>query len=210
MYTLFHAPGTASMAVHWLLIELDLPHELRRIDLAAGEHKRPEYLALNPSGVVPTLLIDGQPCSECAALLLHLGDRHAAGRLAPAPDSPQRAAYLQWMLHLANTLQPLFRQWYYPAEVAGDAAVDAVKASAARRIEAIWDRIDEHLVSAGPHLLGGERSVADFYLTMLMRWSRNLPRTALDWPRLAVLAAAMKALPSFAELYARDGLTDWR
>lgn len=46
-------------------------------------------------------------------------------------------------------------------------------------------------------------------LTMLMRWSRNMPKTATAWPALARLAAAMKARPTFKELYAREGLTDW-
>ena len=79
----------------------------------------------------------------------------------------------------------------------------------APRIEAHWQRIDAHLAAHGPHLLGEEPSVADFYLTMLMRWSRNMPRPATDWPRLAALAARMKARPSFAVLYAREGLTEW-
>jgi glutathione S-transferase len=52
-------------------------------------------------------------------------------------------------------------------------------------------------------------SVADFYLTMLMRWSRNMPKPATDWPQLAALAQRMKARPSFKTLYEREGLTEW-
>ena len=54
MYTLYYSPGTASMCVHWMLIELGEPHELVKVDIEAGEHRKPEYLKLNPSGVVPT------------------------------------------------------------------------------------------------------------------------------------------------------------
>ena len=68
MYTLYYAPGAASLVVHWLLIDLDLPHELIKLDIAARQHKTPAYLALNPSGVVPTLLIDGKPMCEAAAM----------------------------------------------------------------------------------------------------------------------------------------------
>ena len=57
--TLYYSPGAASMLVHWLLLELEVPHVLHRVDTAAGEHKRPEYLALNPNGVVPTWISNG-------------------------------------------------------------------------------------------------------------------------------------------------------
>ena len=59
MYTLYYSPGAASLVVHWLLIEIGARHELRKLDLQAGEHKRPEYLSVNPGGVVPTLLVHG-------------------------------------------------------------------------------------------------------------------------------------------------------
>ena len=72
MHTLYYAPGAASMVVHWLLLELDQAPELRLLDFATREQKSPEYLALNPSGVVPTLVIDGEPMSEAAAILMHL------------------------------------------------------------------------------------------------------------------------------------------
>ncbi len=209
MYTLYYAPGAASLVVHWLLLELDVAHELRKVDTGAGEHKRPAYLALNPNGVVPTLLIDGAPMGEAAAMLLHLADTHAEGGLAPAVGDPQRKAYYQWMLHLANSVQPLFRQWWYPGEVAGEDNAEAVHAHVRPRIEAAWDRLDAHLAANGPYLLGERLSVADFYLTMLMRWSRNMPRPATDWPHLDALAQRLKARPSFATLYAREGLSEW-
>src|SRR5687768_8022055 len=97
MYSLYYAPGAASMLVHWLLIELGVSHELRLVDTKAGQQKSAEYLALNPNGVVPTLLDGGQPRFECSALAMLLADRHAQAGLAPAQDDPKRAEYLQWM-----------------------------------------------------------------------------------------------------------------
>jgi len=58
-------------------------------------------------------------------------------------------------------------------------------------------------------LLGSEVSAADFLMTMLMRWSRNMPRPTDTWPVLREYAARMKTRPSFKEVYARQGLTDW-
>ena len=209
MYVLYYAPGAASLAVHWLLIELGVSFEARRLDLEAQEHKRPEYLTLNPNGVVPTLLIDGKPVYESAALISLLAERHAEAKLSPAVGTAERTTYLQWMFHLANTLQPAFRTWFYPEGAAGVANVDAARGEARPRIEAAWDRIESHLLSAGPMMCGERLSAVDFFATMLMRWSRNMPRPATSWPAIASYVARMKSRPTFRELYAREGLTEW-
>lgn len=208
-YTLYYSPGAASLVVHWLLLEVDAKHALSLVDTAVGAQKRPEYLALNPNGVVPTLAIDGTPHYEAAALSMHLADAFPAAALAPAPSEPQRMDYIQWMFNLANMVQPLFRQWWYPHEPAGEGHAEAVRIHVQPRIEAEWQRIDLHLAGHGPHLLGARLTAADFYLVMLMRWSRNMPRPATEWPHLAALAARLKARSSFARLYEREGLTDW-
>lgn len=209
MYILHTAPGSAGLVVHWLLIEAGAPYELRLMDLAKGEQRSPAYLAINPNGTVPTLVIDGSPVFESAALALHLADAHPEAGLAPAPGDADRAAYCQWMVHLANGLLPAFRHWFYPAEAAGEAHAEAAKAQARQRIESIFARLDSHLAGHGPHLLGQRLSAADFLLTMLMRWSRNMPRPATEWPHLRALAEAMKARPSFRTLYERESLTEW-
>jgi glutathione S-transferase len=209
MDQLYYAPGAASMLVHWLLIELDAPHELHLVDTAAGAQKRPDYLALNPNGVVPTLVHDGVAMYEAAALAMVLADRHPRAALAPALEAPLRPQYTQWMFHLANAVQPLFRQWWYPHEPAGEGQAEAVRAHVAPRIEAGWARIDAHLGANGPFLLGDAVSTPDFYLTMLMRWSRNMPRPATQWPHLSALAQRMRARPSFRTLYESEGLTEW-
>lgn len=207
MYQLYYAPGSASMLVHWILLELGVAHELRRVDLEAGGQRDREYLRLNPGGVVPTLIVDGAPCWETAALALLLTERHPEAGLAPPPGSPLRPAHLQWVAYLANGLQPAFRWWFYPEAEEPDAAV--ILGAARRRIEAVWDRLDAHLAAHGPHLLGAGFSVADMYLTMLMRWSRNMPRPATCWPQLAALAERTKARPSWRRLYEVEGLTEW-
>lgn len=207
--TLYYSPGSASLLVHWLLIETGEPHVLHLVDTAAKVQKTPEYLALNPNGVVPTLVIDGVPHYEAAAMAMLLAERHPQAKLAPAFDDLRRADYLQWMFNLANMLQPLLRQWWYPHEPAGDTNSDAVREHCTAAIEAHWQRIDEHLATHGPYLLGEAPSTADFYLIMLMRWSRAMPKPATEWPQLALLAQWMKARPSFLELYRRESLTEW-
>src|SRR5690606_14141045 len=119
MHTLYYSPGAASMPVHWLLIELRIAHELSLVDFESRAQKSPGYLALNPSCVVPTLVVDGRPRTEAAALLVHLADAYPEARFSPPPGAPLRMDFLQWMFHLANVVQPLFRMWWYPHEPAG-------------------------------------------------------------------------------------------
>ena len=209
MYALYYSPGTASMAVHQALLEIGAPHELRKVDFDSNAQKSADYLRLNPNGLVPTLIVDGQPVCECAALLLLLGERHPHAALAPAAGTPERATYLQWILHLANTLQPAFRQWFYPQDFAGAAHEQESKEFARKRIETVWERLEAHLAAHGPYILGDAFSLADLYATMLMRWSRNMPKPATAWPALAALATRVKARPSWTRLYDIEELTEW-
>lgn len=210
MYTLYYSPGTASMCVHQALIEAGAPYDLVPVDLEAGQQRHPDYLKLNPGGVVPTLLIDGKPFAEAAALLMIVATRHPESGLAPAEGSWSRAAWHQWIVYFANTLQPAFRLWFYPSDIGGgDNTQTALKAAVRNRIEGVWARMDAHLGATGPYLLGEEFSAADLMLIMLMRWSRNMPRPATDWKALTEYAARMKTRPSWKKLYAIEGLTDW-
>jgi glutathione S-transferase len=210
MYQLYYSPSTASLAVHWMLIEIGAPFEMVLTDTATGAQKTPEYLKLNPSGVVPTLIVDGAPVCEVAAILMLLAERHADKGLAPVVGAPERAAWLQWMVYLANTVMPAFRAWFYPHEPAGETGTEAAMAVARARIEGIWDRIDAHLARQdGPYMLGERLSTVDFLATMLMRWSRNMPKPATAWPNIARYLARMRVMPSLREVHAREGLTDW-
>jgi len=209
MYTLYYSPGAASLVVHMALLEAGADYALEKVDMEAGAQRSPEYLKLNPNGLVPTLLIDGKPFFEAAAALMTIADRHPDAKLAPPIDSIQRAAWNQWILHLANTVQPAFRLWFYPSDIHADAAIqELIKAGARARIELAWDRIDRHLATRA-YLLGDAMSAADLMLLMLMRWSRNMPRPATEWRSLREFSARMKARPSWKELYAREGLTEW-
>lgn len=207
--TLFYAPGAASLAVHWMLIELGVPFEARSVDLDAGQQRQADYLALNPSGRVPTLILDGEPVRESAALLMLLAERHPEAGYAPAPGDPGRARWLELMVYLANNLLPPMRDWFY-AEKDGDPAhAEAVRALARRRIEQGFDRLDAELAGGRPYLLGEALTTADFLALMLMRWSRNMPKPATSWPNLSAYVQRLRARPAFIETCAREGLTEW-
>jgi len=209
-YTLYYSPGAASMAVHWMLIELGVEFEARLVDIDAGAQRSAEYLRLNPSGRVPTLVVDGAAHGESAALLMLLAERHPDKALAPLPGSATRADWLEMMIYLANTLLPAKRDWFYAGKDGEPQGAEAVKALARLRIEGAWDRLDAHLADGRTHLLGSQLSTADFLATMLMRWSRNMPRPATTWKHLAPYIQRMRARPAFVDLNDREGLTDWR
>jgi glutathione S-transferase len=106
MLTLYFAPGSSSMAVHIALHEIGVPFEARPISFAKREQRSPDYLALNPEGKVPTLLIDGRPLTEVAAILFYLARRFPDADLLPNGDVEAEAQAISWMSFIASTLHP--------------------------------------------------------------------------------------------------------
>jgi glutathione S-transferase len=209
VYTLYYAPASASMVVHLALLEIGAPYRLELVDLGKGVPRSAEYLKLNPHGAVPTLVIDGRPLTESAALLMILADRHPESKLSPAPGTPAHEEWTQWIVYMSNALAASFRLWFYPSELGLKEHTPESSAAFQHKIATAWDRLDAHLAAHGPYLLGAEFSGADLLLIMLMRWSRNMPRPATQWPALKRLADLMRARPSWKKLYEIEGLTDW-
>lgn len=209
MYTLYYCPGTASMVVHLALLEIGAAHELKLVDVEKKQQKDPAYLRLNPNGVVPTLVIDNHPYLESAALLMLLAERHPEAGLAPAAGTVERDLWRQWIVFISGSLQSAFRAWFYPAELGFTEHGEASKAALQNRIAAIWDQLDLHLSKNGPYLLGETFSGADLQLTMLMRWSRNMPRPATQWPALNKLAQLIITRPSWQKMVDIEGLETW-
>ena len=209
MYTLYYSPGTASMVVHLALLEIGAPYQLKLVDFDKNGQYDAEYLKLNPGAKVPTLLIDGRAVYESGALLIILAERHPEARLIPPAETPERDAWLQWVVFLSNALMSTYRLWFYPQELGYEELPANIRAAVQRKIESVWDRLDAHLAAHGPYMLGAEFSGVDLMLTMLMRWSRNMPRPVTEWPALKRLADLARARPSWKKLYELEGLTEW-
>ncbi len=210
MYILYHAPATASMAVHMTLLEIGAPHRLELVDLGSKAQRDPEYLRLNPMGQVPTLVIEGRPHTESAALVMMLADRHPEAGLAPKVGTAERDQWTQWIVFMSNVLASTFRFWFYPPDLGRAEHPPEVRDALQRKIHSAWDRLDAHLAANGPYLLGDTLSAADLLLLMYMRWSRNMPRTALEWPALKAFADRMRQRDSWQRLYDIEGLEEWR
>jgi glutathione S-transferase len=157
-----HHPFTRAATVVWMLEEVGVPHTLKYVDVAKGEQKSPDFLALNPMGKLPTLQDGEVVVTETAAIGLYLADRYAPGRLAPLMDDPDRGAYLRWSLFAPSVVEPGAMAhaagWAFKAGQAGWGDHPAMLASM------------EQAVSRGEFLLGDRFSMADVIFGGTLRY----------------------------------------
>lgn len=208
MYKLYYNPGSANLAPHMLLKELDVPHELIFVDQEKGMHRQPEYMKLNPAGRIPVLIDGDLVLFETAAICLHLVDRHPEAGFAPLVGTVERAQFYKWLIYLTNTLQAELITYFYPHRLADDdEAIAQVKEHAEARIGTMLDLLDEELArSGGPFLLGGKFSAVDPYLFMLTRWTRMHKNPARNRPHLGRYQQMMLARPAVQRTFEAEGL----
>lgn len=102
--TLYHASPTRSHLIRFVLEEARLPHELVRVDIATGAHKRAPYAGdIHPHGLLPALAIDGTPIIEAVAIAMFLADLAPERGLAPTVGTLDRARYYQWCVYAVTT-----------------------------------------------------------------------------------------------------------
>jgi len=105
MLTLYFAPGSSSFAAHIALHEVGAAFEARPLSFAKKDMRSPAYLALNPEGKVPTLLVDGRTLTEVAGILFYLARTFPDAKLLPG-DAEGDAQAVSWMSFIASTLHP--------------------------------------------------------------------------------------------------------
>jgi len=208
MIKLYYYPGNASLTPHILLEELGVPFELVLVDRANAAHKSPEYLKLNPNGLIP-VLVDGELILyETAAICLHLADTHPQVRLAPPMRTAERAHFYKWLIWGTNTLQSMLLHYFYGERLVneGDAAAAAqVKTHAEAHIGGMLDQLDAQLAShRADWLLGPEFSAVDPYALMLCRWTRNFARPARSLPNLGPYLQRVLARPAVQRAFATE------
>ena len=189
MRQLHYFPGNASLAPHIVLREIGAPFELVLVDRTRDAHKSPDYLRLNPNGLIPVFVDGDLVLYESAAICLHLADSVPQAGLTPAVGSAARAHCYKWLMWLTNTMQPALLAYFYPerwVEEGDVAAADVVKKHAEARIEAMLQQLDAELARhGGPWMLGAQYSVVDPFCMMLCRWTRGFAsRPARDWPHI--------------------------
>jgi len=164
------------MAVHIALHEVGAAFEARPLSFARKEHRAPDYLRLNPEGKVPTLLIDGRPLTEVAAILFYLARTFPEAGLLPQGDDEAEARVISWMSFIAATIHPARRQ--------GLACADQVWGIAERRL-------------GGQGWAIGRYSIADIHLFRLYwRFANSLHPAAETFPNLSAHHDRMMARPA--------------
>jgi len=164
MLTLYFAPGASSMAPHVALHEVTAPFDGKPVSLAKKDNHGTEFLAINPEGTVPVLVIDGRPLTEVAAILFYLARCYPEVGLLPAGNIEAEAHVISWMSFIAATVHPARRQ-----------GLDH-----ARKIYAIAD------ARLGPREWAiGRYSIADIHLFRLFwRFNNSLRPPREEFPNL--------------------------
>ena len=176
---LHYLPGTAALAPHATLAEIGAPYELVRVVRDAEGRVSAEYLALNRWGKIATLEDGDLVLTESAAICLHLAERFPEARLVPPPGTRERSEFYRWLLWLSNTVQMTQMRHFYPERY----GTEGVREAADAELAGHYDLLDDHL-DGRDWLVGDERTVADLFLFMLIRWGRFLEPAAWDRPNL--------------------------
>jgi len=211
MIQLHFYPSTAAMVPHILLEEIGVPYERVLVDRTVEAHRRPEYLKLNPNGLLPVLVDGSLVLYETAAIALHLCDRHPQAGLAPALGSDERSHFYKWLAWLTNTMQATLIAYFYPERWVdpGDAAAaEQVKRQAQRKVHGHLEQLDGELARrGGPWFLGEAYSALDAYVFTLCRWTRHFDQgRARDRAQLGPYLQRMLHRPAVQRVIANEGL----
>jgi glutathione S-transferase len=107
MITVHHLNNSRSQRILWLLEELGLAYEIKRYQRNPQTMLAPpELRAVHPLGKAPVIVEGDLVLAESGAIIETLADRYGAGKLAPAPGSPERVRYLYWLHFAEGTAQP--------------------------------------------------------------------------------------------------------
>lgn len=211
MIQLHHYPSTAAMVPHIVLEEIGALYERVLVDRAADAHKAPEYLRLNPNGLIPVLVDGDLVLYETAAVTLHLCDRHPRSELAPAIGTDERSHFYKWLMWLTNTLQATLMVYFYPerwVDAGNEAGAAEVKRHAQAKVAGMLGQLDAAIAAhGGPWFMGPSYTALDAYVFTLCRWTRNFSSDrARDLPNLGPYLQRVLARPAVQRVLANEGL----
>ncbi|MGZ5923859.1 MAG: glutathione S-transferase family protein [Rhizomicrobium sp.] len=205
-YTIFGDKGSGAFSAEAALAEAGAPYEFHAISLDKNEQRKPEFLAINPSGKIPALrLPEGEVITESSAILLTIADHFPNARLLPPQAGVARAQAYRWLAFMAAEIYPMVEVSDYPERFApaGDEA-EALRQKARERIRERLLIIERFV--AGPWFLSSGFSILDIYAAMFMRWRSSIGREWLEegnLPKLQAMSATLSSRPAIAPVWAR-------
>ena len=162
--TLYHASPSRSSIALWMLEEIGEPYDIKLLKLSEGDNLKPEFLAVNPMGKVPTLVHDGVTITESAAICTYLADAFPKAKLNVPIGDPRRGPYLKWLFFGPSCIEPAIIDRASPRKeearraMLGYGSFDFVMDTVAKAVE------------KGPYLLGDQFTAADVIIGSGLRW----------------------------------------
>lgn len=170
---LFVAPNTCARVPTIALEEAGATFETELIRTAAGQQHTPEFLAMNPKGKVPTLLIDGEPLTENVAILTWIADAFPEANLMPKASGLEKLKQTADLSFFSATVHPTVTRVAMPIKFIPDkkASFESVRPLGMQDMDKIMKMIDARLED-GPWWYGDQWSIVDGYLYWV--WTRCL------------------------------------
>ncbi|MSP47794.1 MAG: glutathione S-transferase family protein [Alphaproteobacteria bacterium] len=201
--TLYFSPGACSLVPHITLEEAGATFEAKPIALKKGDQRTPEYLALNPKGKVPVLLIDGRPLTENVAIASYLAKTFPNAKLLPSGDPEAEAQALSLLAWCSSGVHPRIGAFFGPQRLCDlpDSAASVTRL-AGEDTAKNFAMVDKLLAGKGWAL--GQWSIVDAYLYVFWRWAGFLKIDVGGYPNYAKHAARMAERPSVKRALARE------
>jgi len=200
MVTLYHAPRTRSARIYWLLEELGIPYEIKQVAFVPPLPPAKVFAQGTPAGKFPTIEDGDFVMFESGAILEYLIEKYGKGRLAPAPGTPLRGPYLQWVHFAEGTAFPAL----------GNLAWHMFKGDADKVPEAIADYrgwaaaaldVLERTLAGKDYLLGSEFSGADIMMGYTLACAKWFGLLGSEYPNLATYLSRLEARPAFRKAF---------
>lgn len=202
---LYFSPGSCPRVSIIALEETGVPFETHLVAFMAGDHRKPEFLARNPSGKVPVLLVDGQPLVQTVAILDFLDASFPQASLFPRFDTPfARAQFLGDLVSFTADLHPIVTRIAFPQIMIEHAeGAVALRAKALEMMAFQLKRFEARLQHQ-PWLAGRQWSVLDAYLHWVWFRITGAGFDPAPFPRLSAHYARTLERPSVMRALARE------
>ena len=205
MLKFFFGPMSCALASHIALEEAGADYEAVRLDLAAGDQRKPEYLKVNPKGRVPVLVTDRGVLTENPAILAYIAQTHPAKQLAPLDDAYAFGKIQAFNVYLCSTVHVAHAHKRRGARWADQpASIEDMKRKVPETVAACFTLIENEMFE-GPWVAGADFSIADPYLFTLSSWMegdgvdpKRFPKVLDHRTRMAERPAVQKILPLHA------------